>query len=56
MSEEATELKKYPEWVEGELYDIYERCTFRGQVYEAQHRTVVRPRLTDAWRLIESKP
>lgn len=42
-----------PAHVEGRKYAAGERVTFRGQVYEAMHQTVVRPRLTKSWRLVE---
>lgn len=41
------------EHVEGKRYPAGARVIFRGQVYEAQWRTEVRPRLTRSWRLVE---
>lgn len=38
-----------PEWVERRLYVEGERVTFRGAVWTANHKTVVRPGLTKAW-------
>lgn len=42
-----------PEWVERRKYEKGSRVLFRGEVYEANHLTVVRPRLTKSWRLVD---
>lgn len=55
MDEIEPQNKKYDPWVEGRRYEKGERVEFREKIYEADHRTEVRPRLTRAWRLVEDK-
>lgn len=47
------EAEPPPQWIEGHKYQKGERVLFKERVYEANHLTVVRPRLTNSWRIID---